>query len=100
MKKLDLSIYGINDVNTIYHNASYDDLYDHETNPDLEGFERGFVTYSNESKIELLGVAAETIAEFGAVKDMTTRSEPRTVMAAADILLLSSSSGISFSESV
>ena len=46
MKKLDLSIYGINDVKTIYHNASYDDLYDHETNPDLKGFERGFVTDS------------------------------------------------------
>ena len=30
-------------------------------------FERGFVTYSNRSKIELLGVDAETIARHGAV---------------------------------
>jgi nicotinamide-nucleotide amidase len=34
-------------------------------------FERGFITYSNESKIELLGVAAETITKFGAVSEQT-----------------------------
>lgn len=41
---LDLSIYGINNVPEIYYNLSYDELYKHETNPDLEGFDRGFVT--------------------------------------------------------
>lgn len=30
-------------------------------------FERGFITYSNESKIEMLGVEAERIATHGAV---------------------------------
>jgi nicotinamide-nucleotide amidase len=30
-------------------------------------FERGFVTYANDAKVEMLGVAPETIAEFGAV---------------------------------
>ena len=30
-------------------------------------FERGFVTYSNEAKIEMLGVNAEVIKNFGAV---------------------------------
>jgi nicotinamide-nucleotide amidase len=30
-------------------------------------FERGFVTYSNESKQEMLGVPIETLEEFGAV---------------------------------
>lgn len=30
-------------------------------------FERGFVTYSNESKMELLGISAKTLAEHGAV---------------------------------
>ncbi len=34
-------------------------------------FERGFVTYSNESKIELLGVDAQIIAEHGAVSRQT-----------------------------
>lgn len=40
----DLKEYGIHDVDTIYHNLSFNQLFDHETNPELEGFERGFVT--------------------------------------------------------
>ena len=38
-----------------------------------EWFERGFVTYSNEAKIELLGVRPETLARFGAVSEATAR---------------------------
>lgn len=34
-------------------------------------FERGFVTYSNEAKMEMLGVRAETLAAFGAVSEET-----------------------------
>ncbi len=34
-------------------------------------FERGFVTYSNESKIEMLGVSAEIISTHGAVSQQT-----------------------------
>ena len=30
-------------------------------------FERGFVTYANEAKIEMLGVRPETLEQFGAV---------------------------------
>jgi len=37
-------------------------------------FERGFVTYSNEAKIELLGVDAETLARHGAVSQATARA--------------------------
>jgi len=36
-------------------------------------FERGFVTYSNEAKVEMLGVRAETIARHGAVSEQTAR---------------------------
>jgi len=32
---------GIEDVQTVYHNPSYDMLYEHELDPNLEGFERG-----------------------------------------------------------
>lgn len=36
-------------------------------------FERGFVTYSNESKIEELGVQSATIETHGAVSEQTAR---------------------------
>lgn len=42
---------------------------------DLSGssawFERGFVTYTNESKQEMLGVKAETLSSHGAVSEAT-----------------------------
>jgi len=34
-------------------------------------FERGFVTYSNESKQELLGVSSNTLEKYGAVSEQT-----------------------------
>ncbi|MFQ5470435.1 MAG: CinA family protein [Gammaproteobacteria bacterium] len=34
-------------------------------------FERGFVTYSNTSKVEMLGVSLETISRYGAVSEQT-----------------------------
>ena len=36
-------------------------------------FERGFVTYSNEAKAEMLGVRPETLAAVGAVSEATAR---------------------------
>ena len=36
-------------------------------------FERGYVTYSNKSKRELLGVRARTLTKFGAVSEETAR---------------------------
>lgn len=40
--------------------------------PESSGWvERGFVTYSNESKIEMLGVSPETLAVHGAVSQET-----------------------------
>ena len=36
-------------------------------------FERGFVTYSNEAKKELLGVASRTLSRHGAVSEETAR---------------------------
>ena len=45
---------------------------------DLSGssnwFERGFVTYSNEAKTELLGVDAALIAQHGAVSEVVARA--------------------------
>ena len=44
MATLDLSQYGIKDVKKIIHNPSYEELYKDETNPALEGYEKGVET--------------------------------------------------------
>ncbi len=36
-------------------------------------FDRGYVTYSYEAKVDLLGVARETLVDFGAVSEETVR---------------------------
>jgi len=38
-----------------------------------EWFDRGFITYSNEAKQEMLGVRGETLARHGAVSEETAR---------------------------
>jgi phosphoenolpyruvate carboxykinase (ATP) len=43
-KAPDLTNYGIQNVEEVYYNLSYEELFRHETDPSLEGFERGFVT--------------------------------------------------------
>lgn len=44
MKNLDLSKYGIVDVKEIVHNPSYEQLFEEEMKPELEGFEKGQLT--------------------------------------------------------
>lgn len=39
-----------------------------------EYFDRGIVTYSNQSKIELLGVQEKTLKEYGAVSQQTAKA--------------------------
>lgn len=40
-------------------------------------FDRGFVTYSNQAKMEMLGVSATTLAAHGAVSEATVREMAR-----------------------
>lgn len=42
--ELDLTKYGIKGTKTISHNPTYQELYEDETNPQLEGYERGIDT--------------------------------------------------------
>ncbi len=56
--------------------------------------ERGFVTYSNEAKIELLGVPAETIAAHGAISAQTAAAMARGAVARAGVDLAVSVTGI------
>ena len=44
MAKIDLSKYGITGTTEIVHNPSYEMLFEEETKPELEGFEKGQVT--------------------------------------------------------
>ncbi|MCB9258132.1 MAG: phosphoenolpyruvate carboxykinase (ATP) [Ignavibacteriales bacterium] len=44
MATLNLQKYGIQNITEIYHNLSYDELYEHETRENLEGFERAQLT--------------------------------------------------------
>ena len=43
-------------------------------------FDRGFVTYSNQSKQEMLGVQAETLERYGAVSRETALEMARGVL--------------------
>jgi len=43
-KKIDFLKYGIDNVQNVFYNLSYEELFQHETNPKLEGFEKGFIT--------------------------------------------------------
>mgnify|MGYP002863494873 FL=1 len=44
MANIDLSKYGINGVTEILYNPTYEVLYNEETKPGLEGFDKGVVT--------------------------------------------------------
>jgi len=44
--RIDIARYGISEVREIYHNLSFDELFRHETDPSLKGYERGFITDS------------------------------------------------------
>lgn len=44
MAKLDLTIYHISGTEEIYRNPSYETLFEHETNSNLEGYEKGVAT--------------------------------------------------------
>ena len=59
-----------------------------------EVFERGFVTYSNGAKIELLGVPAETIAAHGAISAETAAAMARGAVARTPADLAVSITGI------
>ena len=56
--------------------------------------ERGFVTYSNEAKSELLGVPPETIAAHGAVSSETAAAMAKGAVARAPVDLAISVAGV------
>lgn len=57
-------------------------------------FERGFVTYSNSAKIELLAVRAETLERCGAVSEETAREMAKGALAHSHTQLTGAVTGI------
>ncbi len=47
-----LNSYGITETQEIFYNPSFDLLFEHETNPKLDGFERGFVTENGAAAVD------------------------------------------------
>lgn len=44
-------------------------------------YDRGFITYTNEAKQEMLGVSADTLARFGAVSEQTVQEMAQGALA-------------------
>ncbi len=57
-------------------------------------FERGVITYSNAAKMELLGVAAATLADHGAVSQEVAREMAEGLLARAPVQIAVSVTGI------
>ena len=57
-------------------------------------FDRGFVTYSNAAKVEMLGVLPDTLDAHGAVSEEVAREMARGALAHSDASLAVSVTGI------
>ncbi len=57
-------------------------------------FERGFVTYTNEAKVELLGVSPQTLDAHGAVSEPTAHEMAKGALARSQAQLAVSITGI------
>ena len=57
-------------------------------------FDSGFITYSNESKVRLLGVPRELLTEHGAVSDIVAAAMAEGALAQADAQIALSVTGI------
>ena len=57
-------------------------------------FDRGFVTYSNQAKIDLLGVSAATLTAFGAVSEQTAAEMATGALRKSGATLAVSTTGI------
>ena len=57
-------------------------------------FDRGFVTYTNHSKQQLLGVRTDTLAQYGAVSEATVREMAEGALQRSEAQVALSISGI------
>ena len=59
-----------------------------------DGFDRGFVTYSNAAKIDMLGVTAATLDTHGAVSEQVAREMAQGALARSNAAIAISVTGI------
>ncbi|MDP3706085.1 MAG: CinA family protein [Legionellaceae bacterium] len=57
-------------------------------------FDRGFITYSNEAKQQMLGVSSDTLTRFGAVSEETVRAMAEGALQASDAQYTVAISGV------
>ncbi|PLO59847.1 phosphoenolpyruvate carboxykinase (ATP), partial [Klebsiella pneumoniae] len=69
----DLKAYGINDVQDIVHNPSYDMLFQEELDPNLEGYERGVLTTLGAIAVDTGIFTGRSPKDKYLVRDDTTR---------------------------
>ncbi|MGF1759053.1 phosphoenolpyruvate carboxykinase (ATP) [Photobacterium sagamiensis] len=72
-KSVDLSKYGINNVTDIVRNPSYEALFEEETKPSLEGYEKGIVTELGAVSVDTGIFTGRSPKDKFIVKDDTTR---------------------------
>ncbi|MBU0487869.1 MAG: phosphoenolpyruvate carboxykinase (ATP) [Bacteroidetes bacterium] len=75
ISQIDLSVYGIKNARTIHRNLSYDELYKHEINPDLEGYEKGFLTNLGAVAVDTGIFTGRSPKDKYIVKDEETRNK-------------------------
>ncbi|MCA1744926.1 MAG: phosphoenolpyruvate carboxykinase (ATP) [Bacteroidales bacterium] len=73
MANLNLSRYGITDVKEIVYNPSYDLLFNDETNPALQGYEKGYVTELGAVNVMTGEFTGRSPKDKFIVKDETTK---------------------------
>lgn len=69
----DLQQYGIHDVEDIYHNPSYEFLFEQETNPELQGYEKGKITESGAVAVDTGIFTGRSPKDKYIVRDDTSR---------------------------
>lgn len=73
MSNIDLKTSGINAYEQCFHNLSFDELYKHETNPALQGFEKGVVTSLGAVSVDTGKFTGRSPKDKYIVKDATTQ---------------------------
>ncbi len=74
MHQVNLSPWGITTAKEIFHNLSFDELFRHETDPLLEGYERGVVTTSGTVAVDTGRFTGRSPKDKYIVKDELTQN--------------------------